>query len=126
MSIGLTKSRGTEAYLVWGGFLLFGAVASFLAVSSARHRFASSQPEKFLDLWQKKADKQTTNPLMFLARNTEFIIRRCFLPYALLMFASVNLIRFAFIGSAVGANVVWIIALYSYYKISSRLRKKSF
>jgi phosphatidylglycerophosphate synthase len=118
MSIGLTKSRGTEAYLVWGGFLLFGAVASFLAVSSARHRFASSQPEKFLDLWQKKADKQTTNPLMYLARNTEFIIRRCFLPYALLAFAALNLIRFAFIGSAVGANVVWIVALYSYHKLS--------
>jgi uncharacterized protein (TIRG00374 family) len=118
MSIGLTKSRGTEAYLVWGGFLLFGAVASFLAVSSARHRFASSQPEKFLDLWQKKADKQTTNPLMYLARNTEFIIRRCFLPYALLAFAALNLIRFAFIASAVGANVVWIVALYSYYKLS--------
>lgn len=118
MSIGLTKSRGTEAYLAWGGILLFGAVASFLAVGSARHRFASSQPERFLVLWQKKADKQTTNPLMYLARNTEFIIRRCFLPYALLAFAVLNLTRFFFLGSAVGANIVWIIALYSYHKLS--------
>ena len=118
MSLGLTKSRGTEAYLVWGGFLLFGAVASFLAVGSARHRFASSQPEKFLNLWQKKADKLTTNPLMYLARNTEFIIRRCFLPYALLVFAVLNLTRFFFIGSAVGANIVWMIALYSYHKLA--------
>ena len=118
MSIGLAKSRGTEAYLVWGGFLLFGAVASFLAVGSARHRFASSQPEKFLHVWQKKADKQTTNPLMYVARNTEFIIRRCFLPYALLAFAVVNLTRFAFIATAVGANVVWMVASYSYYKLS--------
>jgi uncharacterized protein (TIRG00374 family) len=118
MSIGLTKSRGTEAYLVWGGFLLFGAVASFLAVGSARHRFASSQPEKFLDLWQKKADKQTRSPLMYLARNTEFIIRRCFLPYALLAFAVLNLTRFFFLGSAIGANIVWMIALYSYHKLS--------
>jgi len=118
MSIGLAKNRGTDAYLVWGGFLLFGAVASFLAVGSARHRFASSQPEKFLDLWQKKADKQTRSPLMYLARNTEFIIRRCFLPYALLAFAVLNLTRFFFIGSAVGANMVWMIALYSYHKLS--------
>ena len=118
MSIGLAKSRGTEAYLVWGGFLLWGAVASFLAVGSARHWFASSQPEKFLDLWQKKADKQTRSPLMYLARNTEFIIRRCFLPYALLAFAVLNLTRFFFIGSAVGANMVWMIALYSYHKLS--------
>jgi uncharacterized protein (TIRG00374 family) len=118
MSIGLTRSRGTEAYLVWGGFLLVGAVASFLAVGYARHRFASSHPEKFLDFWQKKADKQKRNPLMYLARNTEFIIRRCFLPYALLAFAVLNLIRFAFLATAVGANLVWMIASYSYWVLS--------
>jgi len=53
-----------------------------------------------------------------VARNTEFIIRRCFLPYALLAFAVFNVIRFAFIASAVGANLVWIIALYSYWRVS--------
>ncbi len=120
MSIGLTRSRGTEAYLVWGGFLLVGAVASFLAVGSARHRFASSHPEKFLALWQKKADKQKRNPLMYIARHTEFIIRRCFLPYALLAFAVLNIMHVAFIASAIGANLVWIIALYSYRVISAR------
>jgi phosphatidylglycerophosphate synthase len=120
MSIGLTRSRGTEAYLVWGGFLLVGAVASFLVVGSARHRFASSHPEKFLVLWQMKADDQQRNPLMYIARHTEFIIRRCFLPYALLAFAVLNILRFAFIGTSVGANLVWIIALYSYRVISAR------
>jgi uncharacterized protein (TIRG00374 family) len=120
MSIGLTRSRGTEAYLVWGGFLLIGAVASFLAVGSARHRFASSHPEKFLDLWQKKADKQKRNPLMYIARQTEFIIRRCFLPYALLAFAVLNIMHVAFVATAIGANLVWIIALYSYRVISTR------
>jgi uncharacterized protein (TIRG00374 family) len=118
MSIGLARSRGTEAYLVWGGFLLFGAVASFLAVGSARHRFASSNPEKFLDLWQKKADKQKRNPLMYVARNTEFIIRRCFLPYALLAFAVLNILHIAFIAAAIGANLVWIIALYTSWILS--------
>jgi uncharacterized protein (TIRG00374 family) len=120
MSIGLTRSRGTEAYLVWGGFLLCGAVASFLAVGLARHRFASSHPEKFLDLWQKKADKQRQNPLMYIARQTEFIIRRCFLPYAILAFAVLNIVHIAFIITAIGANLVWIIALYSYRVISAR------
>ena len=120
MSIGLTRSRGTDAYLVWGGVLIIGAMASFLVVGSARHRFASSHPEKFLALWQKKADKQKRNPLMYIARQTEFIIRRCFLPYALLAFAVLNVMRFAFIGTAVGANLVWIIALYSYRVISAR------
>ena len=119
MSIGLTRSRGTEIYLFWGGLLLFGAVASFLAVGSARHRFASSHPEKFLDFWQKKADNQKTNPLMYIARNTEFIIRRCFLPYALLTFAILNLIQVAFIMSAVGSNLVWVISIYSSWVLSA-------
>jgi phosphatidylglycerophosphate synthase len=118
MSVGLTRSRGTEAYLVWGGFLLFGAVASFLAVGSARHRFASDHPEKFLDLWQKKADKQKRNPLMYVARNTEFIIRRCFLPYALLAFSVLNILHIAFIAAAIGSNLVWIIALYTSWILS--------
>ena len=118
MSIGLARSRGTDAYLVWGGALIIGAVVSFLVVGAARHRFASSHPEKFLALWQKKADKQKRNPLMYIARQTEFIIRRCFLPYALLTFAILNILRFAFIATAVGANLVWMIALYSYRVIS--------
>jgi len=118
MSLGLAKSRGTDAYLVWGGVLLFGAMTSFLVVGFARQYFSSRHPERFLNVWQRKAEQQTRNPLMYVARNTEFIIRRCFLPYALLAFAVLNLIRFAFIGSAVGANLVWIIALYSYWKVS--------
>ena len=94
-------------------------MASFLAVGSARHRFASSHPEKFLDQWRKKADKQKRNPLMYIARQTEFIIRRCFLPYALLAFAILNIMHVAFIATAIGANLVWIIALYSYRVISA-------
>jgi phosphatidylglycerophosphate synthase len=118
MSLGLSRSRGTDAYLIWGGFLLLGAIASFLVVGFARHYFASSHPEQFLNVWQRKAERQKSNPLMYLARNTEFIIRRCFLPYALLAFAVLNLTRFAFIASAVGANLVWIIALYSYWRVA--------
>ena len=120
MSIGLTRSRGTEAYLAWGGALIIGAVVSFLVVGAARHRFASSHPEKFLALWQQKADKQKRNPLMYIARHTEFIIRRCFLPYALLVFAVLNVMHVAFVATSIGANLVWIIALYSYRVISTR------
>jgi len=125
MSLGLARSRGTDAYLVWGGFLLFGAMASFLVVGFARHYFSSRHPERFLNVWQRKAEQQTSNPLMYVARNTEFIIRRCFLPYALLAFAVFNVIRFAFIASAVGANLVWIIALYSYWRVSRPPRTTS-
>lgn len=57
---------------------------------------------------------------MYIARQTEFIIRRCFLPYALLAFAVLNIMHVAFAATAIGANLVWIIALYSYRVISTR------
>lgn len=86
---------------------------SFLAVSFTRQRMSGSEPEKFLAVWQKKADTRASNPLLYVGRNCEFIIRRCFFPYALLFFSIVNLTKFAFITTALGANAVWVIALYS-------------
>ena len=113
MAVGLTRSSGTKSFLVWGGLLCFGAIMSFLAVSFTRQRLSGLQPEKFLSVWQKKAETRRSNPLLYLGRHTEFIIRRCFFPYALLFFSVVNLTKFAFIATALGANVVWVIALYS-------------
>jgi phosphatidylglycerophosphate synthase len=120
MSIGLTRSSGSRVYLAWGALLCFGAVMSFLAVSYTRQRFSGAQPEKFLAVWQKKAESQSSNPLLFLGRHTEFIIRRCFFPYALLFFAVVNLIKVAFVATALGANLVWVIALYSCVALATR------
>jgi hypothetical protein len=51
---------------------------------------------------------------LYIGRHTEFIVRRCFLPYAFLFFALFNITQVAFILAAMGANVVWIIALYSH------------
>jgi len=40
-------------------------------------------------------------------------VRRCFFPYALLVFALFNLMNVAFVLSVIGANLVWPVALYS-------------
>jgi hypothetical protein len=50
---------------------------------------------------------------LYFGRHTEFIVRRCFFPYALLVFALFNLMSVAFVLSVIGANLVWPIALYS-------------
>ncbi len=113
---------GTRAYLVWGGFLVFGAIASFLTTGLQRHRLTTGRPEQYLGVWQKEADSRSSNPFLFLGRHTEFIIRRCFLPYAFLFFALFNIINWAFVAAAVGANVVWMIALYSYLIFASARR----
>ena len=122
MAIGLTRSLGSRVYLAWGALLCFGAVMSFFAVSLTRQRFSAAHPEKFLAVWQKKAESQSSNPLLFLGRHTEFIIRRCFFPYALLFFAIVNWTKVAFVATALGANLVWVIALYSCIALSTRKR----
>ena len=120
MALGLTRSSGTKSYLAFGGVLCFGAIMSFFVVSFTRHRLSGAQPEKFLAIWQKKADHRRSNPLLFLGRHTEFIIRRCFFPYALLFFAVVGMTKIAFLATAVGANLVWVIALYSLVTFSRK------
>jgi uncharacterized protein (TIRG00374 family) len=114
LTIGLVRSTGNRSYLLWGGFVLFGALASFLTTGLQRQQLASGRPEQYLAVWHKKADSRSSNPFLYLGRHTEFIIRRCFLPYVFLFFALFHIMNWLLIGATVGANLVWIIALYSY------------
>ena len=114
MTIGLVTGSGNRSYLVWGGLLLFGAIMSFLMTGLQRHRMTNKQPELYLQEWHKKADSRSSNPLLYLGRHTEFIIRRCFLPYVIVVFAFCGVMDWFLVGATVGANVVWIVALYSY------------
>ena len=114
VTIGVARTSSTRAYLVWGGFLVFGAIVSMLTTGLQRHQLTSGRPEQYLGAWQKQADSRSSNPLVFLGRHTEFIIRRCFLPYVFLFFALFNIMQWLLIAGTVGANLVWIIALYSY------------
>jgi phosphatidylglycerophosphate synthase/choline kinase len=113
MTIGLWRNSGSNTFLALGGLLVFGAMASFFAAGWGRHRLAAGRPEQLLGIWQTHAESRPSNPFLYLSRHTEFIIRRCFFPYALLFFALFNIINVAFVLSAIGANLVWPIALYS-------------
>lgn len=114
ITIGLWRNSETKTYLAWGGLLLLGAITSFLVTGLGRHRLANGRPEQYLRIWQAKAESRRSNPILYIGRHTEFLIRRCFLPYALLFFAALNITRVALVLSAVGANLVWLISLYSY------------
>jgi len=94
--------------------LLVGAVLSFFITGFQRSRLTNGRPEQLLGIWQAEAASRRSNPFLYIGRHTEFIIRRCFLPYALLFFALLNITQVAFILAAVGANIVWLIALYSH------------
>jgi hypothetical protein len=88
-------------------------LATFLATGWERRRLAAGRPEQLLKIWQGHAESRPSNPFLYFARHTEFIVRRCFFPYALLVFALFNLMSVAFVLSVIGANLVWPIALYS-------------
>jgi uncharacterized protein (TIRG00374 family) len=113
LTIGQWRSSGSKSYLLWGGVLLFGALASFLALGWQRRRLATGRPEQLLGIWQGLVEKRSSNPLLYAARHLEFIVRRCFFPYALVVFALLGIMNVAFLLSVVGANLVWPVALYS-------------
>ena len=122
MTIGLTRSSGTRTYLVWGGMFLVGAVLSFLVTSLQRRRLTNGRPEQLLGIWQSQAERRRSNPFLYLGRHTEFIIRRCFLPYLVLFFAVFHITNVLLVLAALGANLVWPIALFSHFTFSSSQR----
>jgi len=123
MTVGLVRSTGKTSYLTWGGMLLLGAIATFVLASIGRKRLSGQRPEQYLAVWQKKAESQIANPLAYIGRHLEFIIRRCFLPYALLAFALLNLTWIPICVGAVGANLAWIISAYSVIAFSPKEAK---
>ena len=114
MAIGLIRTSDQRIYLAWGILLLFGAVMSFLVTGFGRRYLAAGRPEQYLRIWQGKAESRRSNPILYFGRYTEFIIRRAFMPWALLFFAVFSLTKEVFFLAALGANVVWLISLYSY------------
>jgi hypothetical protein len=66
-----------------------------------------------LKIWQTHAESRPSNPFLYFGRHLEFMTRRCFFPYALVFFALFNIMNVAFVISAIAANLVWPIALYS-------------
>src|SRR5208337_2671428 len=123
MTVGLVRSTGKASYLTWGGMLLFGAIATFVMASIGRKRLSGQRPEQYLAEWHKNAESQMSNPLAYIGRHLEFIIRRCFMPYALLAFALLNLTWIPICVGALGANLAWIISAYSVISFSPKEAK---
>ena len=93
---------------------------TFIMAGIGRKRFSGDRPEQYLEVWQKNAEKRSAGLLMRMARQTEFIVRRCFLPYLLLVLAVLNLTQVFIYMAAIGANVAWIVSLRSLVAFSVR------
>lgn len=123
MTVGLARSTGRTTYYIWGAMLLFGAVATIVLASVGRKRLSGQHPEQYLAVWQKNAERKKSNPLAYIGRHLEFIIRRCFLPYAILVFALLNLIWVPICVGAIGASLAWIISGYAVVAFSPKREK---
>ncbi len=122
MSIGLKRSMHADHFLFWGAALFVSAILTFLMAGLGRQRLSGQNPEQYLAVWHKKAEARLSNPLIYLGRYTEFMVRRCFLPYALLVLALFNFTPAALYLSAIGANAAWVISLYTYITFTRKQR----
>jgi phosphatidylglycerophosphate synthase len=119
ITIGLMRSKGDPSVAGWGVAIFAGAILTFIMAGIGRKRMSGSRPEHYLEVWQKNAERRSAGLLMKLGRQTEFIVRRCFLPYLVLFLAVFNLTPLFIYMAAFGANVAWIISLRSLITFSS-------
>jgi len=113
MAIGLYRESGVGHHLTVGGFFIFGAIMSFIVQSRQRHRLSSDNPADYPNRMHRKLEENSKNLFHWFSRKAYFVARRAVLPYYMLIFCLLDL-RVLFLGwSALGANILWILTLYT-------------
>jgi phosphatidylglycerophosphate synthase len=119
ITIGLVRSTGETRFAGLSAAVFGGAILTFVTASVGRKQLSGKRPEQYLAVWQKKAESRSAGLVVNLGRHTEFIVRRCFLPYLVLLMAMLNLMPAFLYMAAFGANVAWIVSLRSLIAFSS-------
>jgi len=124
IAIGLVRSTGEARFAGWCAAVFGGAILTFIAASVGRRQLSGKHLEQYLAVWQKKAESRSAGLVVNFGRYTEFIVRRCFLPYLLLVLAILNLMPVFLYMAAFGANVAWIVSLRSLIAFSSKRKNE--
>lgn len=124
ITIGLVRSTGETRFAGWCVAVFGGAIMTFITASVGRKQLSGKHPEQYLAIWQTKAESRSAGLVVNFGRYTEFIVRRCFLPYLLLVLAILNLMPMFLYMAAFGANVAWIVSLRSLIAFSSGCNNK--
>jgi CDP-L-myo-inositol myo-inositolphosphotransferase len=119
MAIGLYRESGHPMYLYAGAAFALGVILSFISTGYQRKKYTGDRPQDFPVLWHKKVEADSANPISWFSRNVYFVTRRASMPYWVLGFTLLNLTGFFLFLCAFGANLFWILSLYS-----SRLFKR--
>jgi dTDP-glucose pyrophosphorylase len=113
MAIGLYRESGHPLYLYTGALFVLGTILSFLATSYQRKKYSGDRPQDYALRWHQKVEADRTNPISFFSRHVYFLTRRATMPYWILIFTLFNLRPFLLFFCTFGANLFWILALYS-------------
>jgi len=113
LAVGLYRETGFTHHLLVGGLFVVGTIISFLAMSLQRKRISGDNLADYPNRMHRKLEAHSSNPFLWFGRNAYFIARRAVLPYYVLLFCLLDL-RVFFLGwSALGAQLYWIMTLYS-------------
>lgn len=121
--VGVARHTGDPKIVGLGIAIFTGALLTFICSSIGRKRMSGDRPEQYLQVWQKHAESRSAGLLLRMGRQTEFIVRRCFLPYLLLTLAILDQMHALVYMAAFGANMAWIISLRSLIGFFGRNRR---
>jgi hypothetical protein len=113
MAIGLNRHTGSSSYLYAGALFVLGVILSFTATGYQRKKYCGDRPQDYILTWHEKLEADSDNPVSWFSRNVYFVTRRSTMPYWILGFSLLNLTGLFLFMCAFGANLFWLLSLYS-------------
>ncbi len=123
LTIGLYRQSGRT--WLWTGLLtIAGSIMVMLVLSYQRKIITDpNNPQEFRKKLQRTLERDSSNPIAWLGRNLEFMIRKPAYCYWVLLFCTLGLTKLFVFLTAFGANVAWMMAL-SYNRLFQPIRSR--
>lgn len=121
LTLGLYRQNG--ATWLWTGLLMIAGSAILMFVLSYQRKMITEpdKPQEFRKRLQQALDDDRSNPISWLGRNLEFMIRKPAYCYWVLLFCAFGFTKLLVALTALGANAAWMMAL-SYNRLFRPLR----
>lgn len=114
MAVGLYRDTGDPVFLYVGALFEFGALVSFWVL--AHQRKTTTRPgaaSAYVVKWRRRLEAHRRNFFYRFALRYGELTRRSTLPYAVFAFSLYGDMTFVLYMSTFGANLVWLLSLYS-------------
>lgn len=109
---GLYRETGNLIYLSLGGAFIFGAAVSLFTLSYQRREFVKN-PSQLAGQAHRALEANKGNLIYRVSRKTYFFVKRPVMPYYVFLFTALNALPFILFMAALGANLFWMVQIYS-------------